>query len=206
MSHNYQRGETLRVTFNVKVEDLHDRLPTYVTVHIPGQDADDYLTQLDLAHPELTVERVLPADGDAQEGDLWRDRDGGLWFAQLVETDDASDTPYIELRPESTRKRARGSDYSLQGVNRAHGPLVLAYREQPAEPEQQLTAADLPGMNDARVIIPGVHRDQPIRIVHANRDEGDDIVHVRWQDLRALYPASSVTVPATTAIRLAGGA
>ena len=51
------------------------------TTFIIGTDggADQYLTLPD--HPNVSVERRVPADGEPQPGDIWRDTTGERYFA-----------------------------------------------------------------------------------------------------------------------------
>lgn len=122
----YLCGETVRITFETKLASAYPDGTAWVS--IPGDMGSELHATLDLTDKGLTVERMLPADGDAKPGDVWRGASGGLWFAQTVDTDDSADEPYVVLIPGET-SRARG--YSLDdlvGVNRVHGPMVLIWR------------------------------------------------------------------------------
>ncbi|WP_062434867.1 hypothetical protein [Herbidospora daliensis] len=125
----YQRGETVRISFEAKLHDAHD--DGTVHLRVPGNMGDDFFTRLDFAETALTIERTLPADGDAQPGDVWRDASGGMWFAQTVDTDDAAGEPYVILIPAQTSRWGRRPTHDdLYGVNREFGPMALIWRDE----------------------------------------------------------------------------
>ncbi|MEO3860956.1 hypothetical protein [Acrocarpospora sp. B8E8] len=82
-----------------------------------------------------------------------------------------------------------------------------AHRSQSSaeQPEPELTAADLPGMDgEPVVIVDGWNGDRPVRIVRAEMDF--DEVTVRYQDIRAHAVAHVANLPLAAPIRLVGGA
>lgn len=80
-----------------------------------------------LMPPQAAIERVAPVEWPPQLGDLWRDRDGDLWFASIgYDKDDAEHITLCSTRPKSLD----GSGLvAVDRVLRQYGPLMLIHRE-----------------------------------------------------------------------------
>ncbi|WUI02071.1 hypothetical protein OHR68_09775 [Spirillospora sp. NBC_00431] len=77
--------------------------------------------------PQVTFERVAPAEWPPRPGDLWRDRDGDTWHSVLVDDDDTADEAYVILRPGRSSKHHGTAE--LHDIVQWHGPLTLVHRE-----------------------------------------------------------------------------
>lgn len=69
--------------------------------------------------PMVTAELAVPADWPPQQGDLWRDCDGELWFYQ-----DNVSGPYFT----SASSRFHGA--AAQALMNERGPLTRVHREE----------------------------------------------------------------------------
>jgi hypothetical protein len=77
----------------------------------------------------VTVERTVPADGEPQPGDLWRDGNGELYFARIERSH-----PGVVLVDTSVIKSGR--HYHQWREVHARSGLTLVHREpQPADTE-----------------------------------------------------------------------
>lgn len=82
-------------------------------------DANSELTAFDLTSDQITVERVAPAEWPPRPGDLWRDREGDVWFA--VEDEDGTITMVCQV----TACVSRPPDEFMRTLD----PLTFVYRE-----------------------------------------------------------------------------
>lgn len=197
----YQPGETIRATVNAQIISVLDEGPRgrALLVQLTMKDGSTKQGRIHLDAPGVTIEQLVPADGAPRPGQMWATTDGTEWYA--------------------SHRKGCGPDIYLQAPDgRAwhwldvhtgeHGPITLV-RPVPAKPdpaESPLTAADLIGKTDVRVIAEQWNGGQPVRIISAHAGEHFDEVSIRWQDARSLYPATSDTVPRTMPFRLVGGA
>lgn len=87
---------------------------TVLVVCLDRARTDDRNVAVNLATPGITAEHSVP---NVRPGDLWRDRDGTLWFG--VEGDDGN--TYLMCSP----------SYSLPVIDavREWGPLIPVHRE-----------------------------------------------------------------------------
>lgn len=110
---NYVMGETVAVTVTAKVSSSDDG-----TLALRLGDDQFGSKYLMLAPGDaFTVNRLVPADGPIQAGDVWRDRRGKSWFA----TDNGSFVGEDGL--------VRDQDVVMNDA----GPIELVMRSQPAE-------------------------------------------------------------------------
>jgi hypothetical protein len=120
-------GEQVTVTIRATVtEDPNRRHCLPVAFRQPEHlHASDYKLVLPLSSPDLTVERVAPAEWPPRRGDVWRDGDGGLWFG-------------VDLAGTVTLRGDGGSSQPVSGALR-DGPWVLQFRR------HAVSTADLVG-------------------------------------------------------------
>ncbi|MFD1940563.1 hypothetical protein ACFSKW_54830 [Nonomuraea mangrovi] len=99
-----------------------------VQVAISGKNREEakgaVWTELDAITIQI-VETAPPAEWPPQVGDLWRDRDGDLWFGVDVRDYDDPSTPVVELV-----HAHGGPSRNPAEVNREFGPFTLVRREQ----------------------------------------------------------------------------
>lgn len=127
----YKPGEKLRVTIDVTAEPPPDAPDDMLVTFYEGARGRLFLP-IPLDQPGVTIERLAPAEG-VQEGDLWRDGDGDLWFAHQVDAnDDTSIEPYLIMQPVKSSKRS--IYYSPMDVHRRYVLVELVHRE-PVGPE-----------------------------------------------------------------------
>jgi hypothetical protein len=75
----------------------------------------------------VTVTRVAPPEYPPRAGDLWRDRDGQLWFGVDVTDYDADKIAFgVELQGQNTYTYGR---WAADEINKRYGPLTLVHRE-----------------------------------------------------------------------------
>ncbi|MGH3379525.1 MAG: hypothetical protein ACRDP6_32800 [Actinoallomurus sp.] len=117
-------GELVDVTIKgVRVDAVHpDGTPDIIA------DDSDGLATVWVLPPQAAIERVAPAEWPPQPGDLWRDRDGDLWFGLL---DDNDEELLTVLSPGRTSKHPAFIDSGNDTIQRDHGPLALVHREEP---------------------------------------------------------------------------
>jgi hypothetical protein len=78
--------------------------------------------------PQAAIERVAPPEWPPRLGDLWRDRDGDLWFASTGYGPD--DEEYVDLRCVKAKPLQAWGPGSVWTVLGEYGPLTLVRREQ----------------------------------------------------------------------------
>lgn len=100
-----------------------------------GALADGRSVAVNLKSPGVSVTRVAPAEWPPQVGDLWRDRDGDLWFG-CVYYDIHNDT-HVTLSPARAKHTQAWGEGGAEAARQEYGPLTLVHREQQAggEPE-----------------------------------------------------------------------
>ena len=107
----FRKGEHVRATIEGPV--TQDALGSiYVDVGDVGA------VEIPKVAPRVTIERVAPADWPPRPGDLWRDRDGEIWF---VVTHMDHSGPHLRASDDSIAP----ADY----IARHFGPLTLVHRE-----------------------------------------------------------------------------
>lgn len=107
----YQHGEIVDITIRgARVVRYDDDTVTIRYGRVPVV----YGVQLG---DDVTVERVAPAEWPPRPGDLWRDRDGALWFV--------AGTDRRGMRMYATSGDSADPDH----VNRRYGPITLVHRE-----------------------------------------------------------------------------
>lgn len=117
----YIPGEIVRVTFEGRVSVAASSVP----VLLYCGDAEEPT----LIPMNATVERVMPADGEPQAGDIWRDGRGREWLCfngyHMIETTERA-LPDGHEEPFTWQ----------QILNLGQGPMTLVYRrdDEPAEP------------------------------------------------------------------------
>ncbi len=127
----FRPGELVDITIRgAKVQP--EGAPTLLVVTLAGDD-DGPRMVMPAEHSSMTVERVAPPEWPPRQGDLWRDRNGSLWFAyrEPARTDGYGTLAgaYIAMKasdPAYPHERTR-SDQLLSG----YGPLTLVHREYP---------------------------------------------------------------------------
>lgn len=82
--------------------------------------------------PNVSVEKVAPAEWPPRIGDVWTDRNGRPWFA--IDATDENNEGLLELHGISTY--VYGST-SPEHVNRQYGPMTLVQRFDPAVMEDE---------------------------------------------------------------------
>lgn len=117
----FQPGEIVNVVIK-GVRVTGDQGPRH-TLTIADEHGTHYVMP-----PQAAIERVAPREWPPCAGDLWRDRNGDVWYALLVDDDDAAGERYVLLRPGRTSKDT-GVGANLADVLEWHGPMTLAHRE-----------------------------------------------------------------------------
>lgn len=132
MPEQYKLGERVRVI----VEGL-------ITHIAPAADASPEELTVDLEHSAgpygvtvpldtAAIERLVPADGVPQPGELWQDRHGRVWFAH-------ENIPNADIALRSTD----GTCHMWRSANMNYGPLVRTYPPVVAVPVPELRFGDL---------------------------------------------------------------
>lgn len=128
MSEKFVVGEYVDITIRnaqiTRVTPMNHGAPV-LHVQYRGATLADELV-LRASSEAVAVERVAPAEWPPQPGDLWRDRDGSLWFAFQVEHMNGA---YIDLRCEEHSKATSPFDDGPTSVSGRFGPMVLVRRE-----------------------------------------------------------------------------
>ncbi|GII63582.1 hypothetical protein Skr01_36670 [Sphaerisporangium krabiense] len=121
----YRPGERLRITLETTVYHVADGV-----LHVAHDNDQAYSRCLPIPidQPGATITRLAPAGG-VQAGDLWRDADGDLWFATLVDSDlDGDGTPLLMATVKTSKRAAYGYDIPEE-VHRRHVLVELVHRE-----------------------------------------------------------------------------
>lgn len=149
----YQWNETVDIAIRGARVDHH--ADGELWIQVPGAKAGSLIPLTDA----VSVERVAPADGPVQFGDIWSDRHGTRWFARFYEPEWADDDkdPMKELPTNdegSVLVLSCGSggpcgtsDKAPAEVSRRWGPLTLVYRE-PAPQRESAAPVFEPGELD----------------------------------------------------------
>ncbi|MER6575760.1 hypothetical protein [Nonomuraea sp. NPDC001023] len=140
----YLPGEIVRVTLTGKIVEVIDGDNVNwdvgdepeIRFSVEGQAGTAGMV-IPLTLPDaITIERVIPADGEPQPGDLWTDSKGEPWFcaAHLPEPDDREDMKGCNsegwrtvLVPVNVGPYG-SSPQRPEEVNQQYGPLILVYR------------------------------------------------------------------------------
>ena len=144
MSSGYRHGEIVDITIRARVEEVchhgfedgHELKFTYT-----APSGTPFGNGVIYDAPSVTITRVIPADGEPQPGDTWKDRAGNVWFCarHLPDYDDKTDCEGIGVggwRPVLVPVEVGpygSSPMRPEQVNREHGPLTLVHR--PERPE-----------------------------------------------------------------------
>lgn len=117
----YQPGEIISVSLeSLRVIEADER---QITVEV-GAD-----TRLSIPRYALMkIERIAPADGSPQPGDVWLDRNGFCWHAVQVGWGETSEIRLISAT-------GGGDTCEVSQVLNRYGPLTLAYRHERADEE-----------------------------------------------------------------------
>ncbi|MER7206379.1 hypothetical protein ABT340_04870 [Streptosporangium sp. NPDC000239] len=135
MPEHYKLGERVRVIVEGLITHIAptcDAFPEELTVDLEHSAGPYGVTvPLDTAR----IERLVPADGVPQPGEIWRDRHGRTWFAH-------ENSPNADIALRSTD----GTCHLWRSANMNYGPLVRTYP--PSTPERatgvpELRAGDL---------------------------------------------------------------
>lgn len=120
----FQVGEVVDVTIRgARIERVQDEGHDGDVTRVAGIVAHDgdgapFFTAVPLDWTTVLVERRAPAEWPPRPGDLWRDRDGRLWFT--VE----SDSDYgVALTCNGRNRRPAAEIHGL------YSPLTLVHRE-----------------------------------------------------------------------------
>lgn len=130
----FEVGEHVDITIrNVKVVNTFKDTPlnastrTVLVFKLPSEDTERDRSYTAPIYDDVTVKRVAPAEWPPQPGDLWRDREGELWFAYVVHEQRSS---YVDMRCEDDGKGLPPfGDDGVGGVNERFGPMTLVHRE-----------------------------------------------------------------------------
>lgn len=125
-----------RVTYTDD-QNLHLSYPISNPDNNGGRDVH-YLT-IDPTEPAVTVVRTIPADGQPQAGDLWRDRHGKLYAAVAPASELEEQELGLLLKP--VNGRGRYAPWVVIHGDPSLGPITLEYRPQPTA--QEIAAAAL---------------------------------------------------------------
>ncbi|MGS2641716.1 hypothetical protein [Streptosporangium sp. G12] len=143
MPEQYKRGERIRITVDGVIE--YDREPddqpgrtAELTIAVStGAGLYDVTVPLDYV---VAAERLVPAQGEPQPGEIWRDRDGVERFASK------------DRSGQVVLRGAAGTERVWQNVNATHGPLTRVYPASPApEPERPPVPEQNPAAPELRV-------------------------------------------------------
>lgn len=148
MNGQYRHGEIVDITIRARVEEVchhgfedgHELKFTYT-----APSGTPFGSGVVYDAPDVTIARVIPADGEPQPGDLWIDRDGQTWFCarHLADFEDKADLKGVNedgWRPVLVPVNVGpyGSPpMRPEQVNREHGPLALVYRPERSEPSTE---------------------------------------------------------------------
>lgn len=133
-------GEVVDLTIRARVSFLDS--DGSVTFHFPRAEGDvDHYLKVDLSNPAVTINRGVPADGEPQAGDLWRDRHGTLYAAILPVSELEEKELGLLLRP--VVGRGRYAPWQVIHADRLLGPIALEHRPRPT-PAQVAEAALTP--------------------------------------------------------------
>ena len=145
----YTAGQVVDVTIRdaqvVRVVD------GWLILDVGAGDASVGVPMPDGALPDnITVKHVVPAEGEPQPGDVWRDPNGTLWFArswypdvdafdvdapgrhrfaEVAERQGQPDGPVVVLTSGYGGPCGLEDDTDPHEVSRKYGPLTLVYRE-----------------------------------------------------------------------------
>jgi hypothetical protein len=133
-------GEVVDLTIRASVSYLDD--DGSATFHFPRSEGDvDHYLKVHLANPNVTVSRSIPADGQPQPGDLWRDRHGKLYAAVMPSSELEETELGVLLKP--VDGRGRYAPWEVIHADRLLGPIALEHRPRPT-PAQVAEAALTP--------------------------------------------------------------
>ncbi|MFD0884708.1 hypothetical protein ACFQ08_09115 [Streptosporangium algeriense] len=128
--YNYQLGERVRVIVEgliTHMEPAANACPEELTVELE-HSAGGYGVTVPL--DTVTIERLVPADGVPQPGELWRDRHGRTWFAHEN-----------SLNADIALRCTDGDCHLWRSANMNYGPLTRTYP--PAVAEQPIAFPEL---------------------------------------------------------------
>ncbi|WP_055477657.1 hypothetical protein [Sphaerimonospora mesophila] len=77
--------------------------------------------------PQAAITPVAPAEFPPQLGDLWRDRDGDLWFA--ITAYDMDGDAYVAFCSPQRKSVDDWGEHGVYHVAEHYGPLALVHRE-----------------------------------------------------------------------------
>ncbi|MFF4412154.1 hypothetical protein ACFYY8_06445 [Streptosporangium sp. NPDC001559] len=130
MPEQYRIGEHVRVIVAGRITHIApatSAFPEMLKVEVEhSAGMYDVTVPLDTAQ----IERLVPADGVPQPGELWRDRHGRTWFAH-------ENIPNADIALRSTD----GTCHLWRSANMNYGPLVRTYP--PAVAEQPIAFPEL---------------------------------------------------------------
>ncbi|WP_433364278.1 hypothetical protein [Streptosporangium sp. CA-115845] len=210
-------GETLNVGYyGVKVVDITDLGDAEITVEL-----DCVLGTYRLTVPlgVAEVQRVIPAEGELQPGDVWKDSTGNPWFAARYypDYDNKEDSRGVNadgwrtvLVPEDISEA--GAPKRPEDVNQDYGPMTLVYREaSPGQVEPEPAASVRIDSLYGRI------KSEDVTVSHPDWNDGKPVVltelHGRFDGrVEVTYGVPetrdylSATVPADTLVTPYGGA
>lgn len=108
-----------------------------LAIDIGHDDGPAHQLWIPAEHPSVRIARVVPAEGEPQAGEVWRDQAGGTYFARLHEAVPFEDDPWVELLPATDGPSVQW----LVVHNGPSGPIERVWRPDPPKPEP---AADEP--------------------------------------------------------------
>lgn len=112
----YQAGEVVTVTIERLVVTAWASRQRELYGHTEG-DSDGHRGVHRIAlRPGVDVMRLVPADGQPQPGDIWRDQYGGIWVAMAGQSASGSVELVDPTKPHSRR--------SVTSISTEYGPLA----------------------------------------------------------------------------------
>lgn len=130
----YQPGEIVDIT--IRGARIEAEYEDGLTVDIAPENPSAMPVDLPWG-PDLAVERRAPAEWPPQPGDLWRDRNGDLWFGCRYCADPDDNADWEGCNDDGWRTVLTPSDGGPYGnsskrpdaVNQQFGPMALVHRE-----------------------------------------------------------------------------
>lgn len=119
----FRHGEIVDVTVVGLRVLAHDKFGLLVE----RRDGSTFSVQLD---EQTVVTRVIPAEGEPEPGDVWRDVNETVWLA-FEDFDEVSGSLTLMCSQDPHRF---GSEMEPRRVNHLYGPLELVYRPDPPKP------------------------------------------------------------------------
>jgi hypothetical protein len=132
MSTDFKPGEIVDIA--IKTATVCDMTGSHPpTLHFTVPTGRNISWSMPLDNPQITVERVAPAEWPPRVGDIWHDADGERWFAQDDGSSDV-DPPVMWMVPAHPHRFSQEHDGGARGYQAARwqakrGPVALVYRE-----------------------------------------------------------------------------